>query len=69
MGIKFNIGVSVPLTWVVAAYIPTTTFVIGVALWVFSVDARLGRIEDKLHIKQEIVRNVSSIPEANASEH
>lgn len=41
----------IPLSYVLAAYVPTTTFVIGVALWVYTVDLRLARIESKLGIE------------------
>lgn len=47
---KLSERTSIPILWVFCAYIPTTSFVVAVALWVFNVDARLHRIEDKLGI-------------------
>ena len=51
---KLTDGVSVPLSWVFAAYVPTTGFVIAALWWVFTVDSRLERIEHHLGISTPV---------------
>jgi len=51
---KLTERTSIPITWVMAAYIPTTGFVLAIAFWVFKTDARLARIEQRLMITTEV---------------
>lgn len=59
---------SIPITWVAAAYIPTTSFVLGVALWVYTVNSRLARIESKLGIVPYSAKADFVIKDADAKE-
>lgn len=61
MRIKITDSTSIPISWVAAAYLPTTAFVISVALWVYTVDLRLARIESKLGIAPLPVRGATII--------
>lgn len=63
---KLKDSTSIPLTWVAAAYIPTTSLVIAVMWWVFTVDSRLERIEHSLGIDSPVATSI--IPEAHANE-
>ena len=58
----------IPLTWVVCAYIPTTTLVVGVALFANTVNVRLARIEHKLGIEPLNTKMEFPIKTAEAKE-
>ena len=51
----------IPLTWVLVGYVPTTGFVITCALWAFSIDARLARLEQKAGIHNPISQQTPSL--------
>lgn len=67
MRIKITDKFSIPIIWVGMAYVPTTVFVVGVALWVYTVDLRLARIESKLGI-EPLPARVGLLKTADASE-
>ena len=52
--VKLTDGVSIPLSWVFAAYVPTTGMVITALWWIFTVDSRLQRIEQRLGISSSV---------------
>lgn len=58
----------IPMHWVLAAYVSTTSFVIAAAVWAFSIDARLARLEQKAGIDKPIVEQTALTPEAYAHE-
>jgi hypothetical protein len=68
MRIKITENLSIPIIWVGMAYVPTTAFVIGVALWVYTVDLRLARIESKLGIEPLPARAGLILKTADAKE-
>jgi len=68
MKIKITDNLSIPIIWVGMAYVPTTAFVIGVALWVYTVDLRLARIESKLGIEPFPAHAGLVLKTANAEE-
>ncbi len=58
-------GTMIPLSWAVSSLVFLGGVIIPIAFWIFNVDSRLARIEDKLDIK---VAQVSIISKAEASE-
>ena len=66
--IKLSENFTIPIFWVGCAYLPTTAFVIAIALWVYKVDLRLQRIEDKMGLKPLPAEVALALPEARANE-
>lgn len=51
---------TIPLKWAISAMSVITSIVALGAVWIFSVNVRLSRIEDKLGIKQYATEIVST---------
>ncbi len=58
-------GTMIPLSWAVSSLVFLGGVMVPIAFWIFNVDARLARIEEKLDIK---VAQASFIPAAEAHE-
>ena len=63
---KLKESTSIPVSWVLAAYVPTTGFLITAIWWIFTVDSRLERIEHKLGIENPVA--IKAIAEVKAAE-
>ena len=68
-GTKLDGGASIPLTWFFLTLVAVLGPVCGGSLWVFRVNARLERIEQKLGITGDITRApvVEVVPEAQGA--